>query len=127
MSTSALVGAVEPSTGYIYAINVQNNGRPTGLGKVLFNHYSSKKKLADLIAQGDASVVRDTVEASVFYHRDRKEPLVRSSFASKSAMLASPSEDYTYVFEKGRWLWAPYRGKKFRALTPAHIAAPDYE
>lgn len=78
MSTRALVGLADIDDSKIAYIYVHFDGYPEGLGKTLAEHYSSTPAVEALIALGDASTVQATLDASVFYHRDRGEALAQT-------------------------------------------------
>ena len=105
----------------INSIYCHFDGYPEGVGTTLFNHYTSKEKVTELIKLGDISSLGirltsdgphsfDTPEkgTTVAYHRDRGEdfcePRVDHSIPE---FIKSDVEEYGYLFtEEGEWLIA---------------------
>lgn len=71
------------------------------VGDTLKAHYNTPEAIAALLALGEASSLGDTTEpgVSIFYHRDRSEPLRRDWYRTTVYV----SEDYTYRWDGEGW------------------------
>lgn len=91
----------------INSIYCHFDGYPEGVGTTLFNHYTSKEKVTELIKLGDISSLGiQLTSTTVAYHRDRGEdfcePRVDHSIPE---FIKSDVEEYGYLFtEEGEWL-----------------------
>ncbi len=107
MSTHAKI-SLKTETGYKTIYNYFD-GYLDGLGKTLLFSYNTQEKVEQLISMGGASAVEETLDKSIFYHRDRGEDIEieMSSFELESDMV-----DYIYMFEDGNWYVKTRRRQK---------------
>lgn len=97
MGTSARIYIKDTTErGGYHSVRVNYDGMD--VGRTLADHYNTPEALAALIALGECSVLGVTLEASVFYHRDRGEEL-RLRWAREATDVLA--EDYTYKVEGG--------------------------
>jgi len=99
--------AIEKQDGTVDSIYCHFDGYVDGVGKILFNHYD-KEKLEKLIELGDISVLHESTEDTVAYHRDRGEDLHTTSYLSVEGLFElgfGSSVEYVYCLTKdGIWL-----------------------
>ena len=79
-----------------------------GVGECLYYNYTSENQIRDLIALGDVSMLRPTLETSVFYGRDRDEDLHRITFEDWEDLLLffkKSDQEYLYVFDPQESCW----------------------
>jgi hypothetical protein len=110
MSTRARFGILYD--GNVDSSYCHNDGYPAGLGKALKENYKTVEDVSDLIEMGDASSIKETIEDSVFYCRDRGEK--RFDTAPYSEKLSSYLEDYSdseylYLFDTDKEGWICYK------------------
>ena len=88
------------------------DGNPEHMMKVLPS-YDTEEKVRKLLNMGDASSIVDTLEASIFYARDRGEDLQMNRFkivdkndiVNVKHLLARASVEYLYFYLNGKWIW----------------------
>ena len=78
------------------------DGYTYGLGRTLFENYNTEEKVRELISQGDASYIENTIETSRFYHTWRGEDL-HIYKSSHPVMMKYCFEEYNYLFDNGEW------------------------
>lgn len=108
MSTTALIGLKNQEQ--ITAICVDFNGGLIGsecVGYILLNNYNTIAKIHELFAMGDCIKLNSTIENSVFYRRDRQEPLgnTQSEIYDQSMweeLMDLQSNDFFYLYD-GKW------------------------
>lgn len=87
MSTNACI-AVHCSGDIVRTVYVHSDGYPEHTGKILQKYYNTQKKVLELTALGDMSVLKENMDGpnghsysnpapqqTIFYHRDRGEDL----------------------------------------------------
>ncbi len=133
MATRSNIG-VKTSEGKYKVIYCHWDGYPSYNGKVLLENYNTQEKVEELIEMGDISVLRekigekhhiDSVEVTklgytTFYHRDIKEKLEDTQseeFDTLEELLGYCINDYTYIFDNGKWLYRHWEGE-LKELTP---------
>lgn len=94
------------------------DGYPKGVGAMLKKHYTTQDKVEALMALGAISSLKPSIEATpghtfdspvegctVAYHRDRGDELMQfnAQFVDGRLLDASQVEQYTYVFNNGKW------------------------
>ena len=114
MSTNSFV-AVKTDKGY-KAIYVHNDGYFSYMYPMLDIWYNSQERAEALVSFGDASFIAKRLcpsqdsdhcfgnpeeDVCVFYHRDRGEDLVISTYYRKAELFKR--QYYVYIFEDGRW------------------------
>ena len=67
--------AIENQDGTVSAIYCHYDGYIDGVGKKLYENYTTKEKMEQLITLGDISSLGENKETTVAYHRDRGEKL----------------------------------------------------
>ena len=92
----------------IQAIYCHNDGYLSNNGKILDQHYQDEVKVDNLIAQGDASSLRDTIEDTTFYMRDRGEENKEATNLNNETKLLefafeSCDAEVVYMFAYGAW------------------------
>ena len=92
----------------IQAIYCHNDGYLSNNGKILDQHYQNEVKVDNLIAQGDISSVKDTIEDTIFYHRDRGEDNKEAVNLNNETKLLehafeSCDAEVVYMFAYGSW------------------------
>jgi hypothetical protein len=86
------------------------DGYPTGVGKVLLEHYQDPGKVSALIALGDISSLGSSTDyvggnGTVAYMRDRGETECEPKVGATSSAVAEfiGHNGYVYVFSGGGW------------------------
>jgi len=92
----------------IQAIYCHNDGYLSNNGKILDQHYQNEVKVDNLIAQGDASSLRDTIEDTIFYMRDRGEIYKEATNLHNEKVLIKFAfeecdAEVVYMFAYGAW------------------------
>ena len=106
MATRSVIAKLDDKG--VQAIYCHNDGYLSNNGKILDQHYQNEVKVDNLIAQGDASSLRDTIEDTTFYMRDRGESNKEATtLKDESALLEFAFEkcdaDYVYMYAYGSW------------------------
>lgn len=119
MATRASV-AILNEDGTVTSIYNHSDGYLTYLGVMLRDCYNTLEAVQALIDLGDVSVVGPTLEESVFYHRDRKEPRSRTigrKFDSVTEWRERAYFEYMYLFDGRDNTWSVYQeGKRKQKL-----------
>lgn len=107
MSTRGLI-AVMDDDGSCRSIYVHNDMHESHAGKILAEHYATRKQTERLLALGDLSVLCETPETCVAYCRDRGEELHAPTQWSDRWQLAREAFDrfwanYSYLLIDGVW------------------------
>ena len=108
MATRSIIAKLD-ETG-VKAIYCHNDGYLSNNGKILDQHYQNEVKVDNLIAQGDASSLKDTIEDTTFYHRDKNEPYSRVKaveLKNETKLLEHAFEtcdaEVVYMYAFGSW------------------------
>jgi hypothetical protein len=117
MSTNSTI-TLSVSDGYD-SIYCHWDGNPKHVGKMLFDHYNTEKKVKELIALGSISSlckhikpeegVRHTFydpadDVTIAYHRDRGEGSSPSiAMCHTLDQVYDTGEEYNYMFENDEW------------------------
>ena len=100
---------------YIEAIYCHNDGYLSNNGKILDLYYTdntdeqdAKDKVNELLAGGDISSLKDTIEDTIFYMRDRgEEDKHAEQFNDENVLLKFAFEEcdaeVVYMFAYGSW------------------------
>lgn len=120
MSTRSLIAI---KSGDVFkSIYCHYDGYPSGVGKVLNQHYTDVDKINKLIALGSISILGEHVETdqphsfdrpvagvTVAYHRDRLEEFDPPETNFSTAQLKAHGEhvgvDYIYWFDPESFVW----------------------
>ena len=108
MATRSIIAKLDDKG--IQAIYCHNDGYLSNNGKILDQHYANEVKVDNLIAQGDASSLKDTIEDTIFYHRDKGDcyegvkavNLYNENFLLEHAFESCDAE-VVYMFAYGSW------------------------
>lgn len=86
-------------------LSIYNHFDSDDAGEILRTHYNSKQAATNLIAMGDCSKLRENLETSVFYKRDRNEAGCHPDSDPDLATYLELLEDvpYLYLFSEGSW------------------------
>ena len=113
MATRSVIAKIEAkgiggADDTILAIYCHNDGYLSNNGKILDQHYQNEVKVDNLIAQGDASSLKDTIEDTIFYHRDRGEDNKEAVNLNNETKLLehafeSCDAEVVYMFAYGSW------------------------
>ena len=122
MATRSIIAKLD-ETG-VQAIYCHNDGYLSNNGKILDQNYADEVKVDNLIAQGDCSSLRDTIEDTTFYHRDKNEPYSRVkavNLNNEKALLKHAFErcdaEFVYMFAFGHWyVYDYYNSNQFEEL-----------
>lgn len=120
MATTSTI-AVQHADGSVSQIYCHFDGYLSGVGKELLAHYNTLEQAEALVAMGGASCIRETLETSEFYHRNRQEELTVEKYSSwADYFLNACTEGYDYVFTPDAgWLVMTYRTDRYLPLTEA--------
>lgn len=120
MATTSTI-AVQHADGSVSQIYCHFDGYLSGVGKTLLAHYNTLEQAEALVAMGGASCIRETLETSEFYHRNRQEELTVEKYSSwADYFLNACTEGYDYVFTPDAgWLVMTYRTDRYLPLTEA--------
>ena len=106
MATRSIIAKLDDKG--VQAIYCHNDGYLSNNGKILDQHYQNEVKVDNLIAQGDASSLRDTIEDTTFYMRDRGEENKEATNLNNETKLLefafeSCDAEVVYMFAYGSW------------------------
>ncbi len=108
MSTRSAIAIQETKDGPVKYTYCHYDGYIEHNGKILNEHYRDPARVKELITLGDMSSLSETLDKSVFYHRDREEalwihaPIILEHFAAEDVF------DYRYLLKEdddGSWNW----------------------
>ncbi len=129
MMTPSRIGTMnkDGSIRYVYC---HEDGNPGFTGMMLLDHYNTQKKVDGLLDMGDMSTLDETIDKSLFYHRDHNVPWLQAQPAIVETMeefLDLGEEEYVYFFKDGVWYVADAKHKKFHALDLSGKYPDDVE
>ena len=108
MATRSVIAKLDDKG--IQAIYCHNDGYLSNNGKILDQHYANEVKVDNLIIQGDASSLKDTIEDTIFYHRDKGdcyEGVKAVNLNNETELLKHAFEscdaEVVYMFAYGSW------------------------
>ena len=106
MATRSVIAKLDDKG--VQAIYCHNDGYLSNNGKILDQHYQNEVKVDNLIAQGDASSLRDTIEDTTFYMRDRgEENKEATNLHNETKLLEFAFElcdaEVVYMYAYGSW------------------------
>ena len=106
MATRSVIAKLDDKG--VQAIYCHNDGYLSNNGKILDQHYQNEVKVDNLIAQGDCSSLKDTIEDTIFYMRDRgEEDKHAEQFNDENVLLKFAFEEcdaeVVYMFAYGSW------------------------
>ena len=108
MATRSIIAKLDDKG--VQAIYCHNDGYLSNNGKILDQHYANEVKVDNLIIQGDASSLKDTIEDTIFYHRDKGdcyEGVKAVNLNNETELLKHAFEscdaEVVYMFAYGSW------------------------
>lgn len=107
MATRSTISVVNPTTGEIKSVYCHWDGYPEHNGRILMSHYATLEQAMQLVEMGSISSLHETIQDSVFYHRDRGEywddakPNVYPSM--DNFMVAHYGQEFDYVYRNEQW------------------------
>ena len=106
MATRSIIAKLDDNG--LEAIYCHNDGYLSNNGKILDQHYANKDDVNELLAGGDISSLKDTIEDTIFYMRDRgEENKEATTLKDESALLEFAFEqcdaELVYMFAYGSW------------------------
>lgn len=112
MSTRSYIGRLTEDK-QVFFVYCHFDGYPSGVGKVLKEHYYRPEDVSNLLSFGSISVLTPTVEQSFFYGRDRKEPNQEQTQTTYDEYLPSSGFEgsgvvYKYLFDEYTEEWSCY-------------------
>jgi hypothetical protein len=106
MSTRSRI-AIENQDGTVTSVYCHFDGYVKGVGKTLFENYN-REKTEQLVALGNISELKETIEDTVAYARDRGEDLNKTIYIDVEELFEMNSRgglDYVYCLTKDNiWL-----------------------
>lgn len=128
MSTRSNIG-IKNADNTVTFIYVHWDGYPSHNGKILLDNYNTEKKVRDLIALGDISILAPSIEKPeghtfdnhikgycVAYGRDRGEDGTEPRTKSFDSAIEEFDNDYGYLFDDEKWNFCHWN-KDWRELT----------
>jgi hypothetical protein len=109
MSTRSHI-AIELPSEKVKAIYVHSDGYPSGVGRILIDHYNDYNTAIKLFDFGDCSSLGDTVENCSFYSRDWNRGEENNTFTYNNEWCywndfgGNIHIEYLYLFKNGEWL-----------------------
>ena len=125
MSTRSNIALVK-NGGAVEAIYCHHDGYPEGVGQTLAKCYGAEEEVAAMLDLGDMSILADTLETCVFYHRDfggeKTEENTRAvRYASLAECVAAQdggvSIEWLYLFADDCWWVRAWQGEGFYRLA----------
>jgi len=106
MSTRSRI-AIENQDGTVTSVYCHFDGYVKGVGKTLFENYN-REKTEQLVALGNISELKETIEDTIAYARDRGEDLNKTIYIDVEELFEMNSRgglDYVYCLTKDNiWL-----------------------
>ena len=133
MSTRSNIGYLHPLTAKLTYIYCHLDGYLDGVGYTLLDNYQTLEQVMELVGQGDASSISDTIDESVFYHTWRDEPwenvkpkTVDTLREYEEQMMNDIFIEYPYVFIGGRWFYLDkYETKLWQEVRKPKTVRPS--
>lgn len=100
MSTRSTITA-KFSDGKYRSVYCHFDGYIDGVGKTLANHYNTQTSIESLISNGGISVLRQTIEDTEFYARDRGEEI---EIAVDPTLRVVKRQEYNYFWDGEEWM-----------------------
>ena len=106
MATRSVIATLDENG--IKAIYCHNDGYLSNNGKILDQHYTDEDKVNELLAGGDISSLKDTIEDTIFYMRDRGEIYKEATKLHTEIVLLKYAfeecdAEVVYMFAYGSW------------------------
>lgn len=106
MGTSAIIILEKENNQGFDAVSVNYDGYLNHTGRMLLQHYNSVEKVQELIQLGDLSFLDQTLQESIFYHRDRNESWYNNNPRQSSRLHDLTMFDYSWAYlmdRDGTW------------------------
>lgn len=129
MSTNATISYFDEGTKKYHSIYSHWDGHLESVGRILKEHYSSLKKVKELVALGSISILGDRIVpngdhsfdvpekgTTVAYHRDRGDEWADVCPLVVSKLKKSERQSFNYLFENGEWKYITDCGKEWRLV-----------
>lgn len=104
MSTRSTVTIYDPINNY-RSVYGHFDGYLNGVGKTLLQNYNTPDDVSALIGMGSFSVLKPTLEESVFYTRDRGEGYDLNKATVHRHIIDIPIQDYNYLYNGHYWFY----------------------
>lgn len=90
-----------------------------GVGSVLAAYYSTYELVDELIKMGDASYIKENIETSYFYGRDRHEKNTQCLFFKDLNDFEDKNrfEDFNYIFIDNQWLVSTWDSFNYKPVV----------
>ena len=122
MNTRSLIGIKEGDM--VKTISCHWDGQPKHNGKTLVENYTSPSKIYELLALGNLSTLKETIESCWAYHRDRNEPMVHAKDIKYSELMYIVTNadnyniSYIYIYnDECEWECFKYDGTPVDILS----------
>lgn len=118
MATRSTI-TVKMKTGVIKSVYCGFDGYHSGVGKTLFENYSSQEKAEELVLLGALSDIGENIDSCVAYARDYGEPLVISTIARcpLEKGLDPYFQAYNYYWNGEEWYCSSGYSNNFKKLS----------
>lgn len=116
MATRSTIWYKDEETNTYKGIYCHWDGYPSNNGSLLLHNYRTIDEVKELISMGFLSSLGKDIETCEFYHRDRNEDLNVYEVFSKDD-INEYFEEYTYLFENGKWYIHDYETDVYIELT----------
>lgn len=116
MATRSTIWYKDEETNTYKGIYCHWDGYPSNNGVLLLNNYNSLEAVKELVSMGFLSSLSKDIETCEFYQRDRNEDLDIYETNSKDD-ICDYFEEYTYLFENGKWYIHDYETDEYIELT----------
>ena len=109
MATRSMIGIMDKDGMGASLIYCHWDGYPDGVGADLKEFYGTEEKARALLELGDISSLRETLENTVAYHRDRGEELNPTRYCANRKEIFTRADhcgaEYVYLFHADLAQW----------------------
>ena len=98
MSTSCWIGR-EKDDNIIY-VYCKHGGIVDDIGKTLVENYNTEEKVSELLSNGDAEYIGETIKRSKFFNR-KLEP--RTDIAGNYRLWSATADQPCFLWKNGEW------------------------
>ena len=129
MATRATISYFDEETKMYHSIYLHNDGYLEDAGKILKEHYSSLKKVKELVALGSISVLGHRIVpigkhsfderdggAVLAYHRDRGDDWADVEPLVTGRLKKADRQEFNYLFLNGEWSYIIENGKRWQPV-----------
>jgi hypothetical protein len=109
MSTRSNIGKINKD-GNVEYVYCNSDSYLEGVGATLKYYYPNLTMVNKILSRGGLSVLSNTVENSIFYHRDKGEKKADNakSVTSFDNFIASRLQEYNYILKNKKWYYVKY-------------------